>query len=102
MVTVLDSRKEVIEQLCRQFCVNRLEVFGSVARGDAVPGRSDLDLLVVFEPCDPVEHANRYFGLLDALRDEFRCSVDLVELGAIRNPYFLRAIEKQRTLLYAG
>ncbi len=97
-----DSHKEMIEQLCRQYGVSRLEAFGSVVRGEFVEGQSDLDLLVAFQPSTPTEHADRYFGLLAGLQDEFRRPVDLVEIGAIRNPYFRDAIEKQRTLLYVG
>ncbi len=102
MTMLLKNHKEVIERLCRLHGVSRLEAFGSVARGDAVPGSSDVDLLVAFQPSTPEEHADRYFGLLAALQDEFDCPVDMVEMGAVRNPYFMRAIEEERTLLYAG
>jgi len=34
--------------------------------------------------------------------DLFGRNVDLVETGAIRNPYFLRAIAKDRVVLYAA
>jgi predicted nucleotidyltransferase len=100
--TSLDNHKEAIEQLCHQYGVRRLEVFGSMARGNAVAGKSDVDLLVSFQPSTPTQHADRYFGLLAALQDEFHCPIDLLEIGALRNPYFMRAIEEQRTLLYAG
>lgn len=102
MTMLLDSHKEAIEQLCHRYGVTRLEAFGSVSRGDAVAGKSDLDLLVAFQQSTPAEHADRYFGLLAELQDEFHCPVDLVEMGAVRNPYFMRAIEEQRTVLYAG
>ncbi len=50
----------------------------------------------------PTEHARDYFGLLFALTDLFGRDGDLVETGAIRNPYFLRAIAKDRVFVYAA
>lgn len=38
-----------INPICRKWRINRLSLFGSVARGDDLPG-SDVDLLVAFEP----------------------------------------------------
>jgi hypothetical protein len=38
---------------------------------------------------------------MEELQKIFGRPVDLVELRAIRNPYFLQAVEQTRTLLYA-
>jgi hypothetical protein len=40
--------------------------------------------------------------LLFALTDLFGHDVDLVEIGAIHKPYFLRAIAKDRVVVYAA
>jgi hypothetical protein len=40
--------------------------------------------------------------ILRKSQDLFGREVDLVETGAIRNPYFLRSIAKDRVLLYAA
>lgn len=46
--------RETLAALCRQYCVARLDVFGSAARGvDFDPERSDVDLLVEFAPSTP-------------------------------------------------
>jgi hypothetical protein len=91
-----------IDELCRRFHVHRLELFGSGAteRFDAV--QSDLDFLVDFEPLVEGQHADAYFGMLAALESLFARPIDLVMTGAIRNRYFLEAIEPTRTLLYAA
>lgn len=102
MTTVLQANQETVAELCRRYQVARLEVFGSAARGEFAPGRSDLDFLVRFQPCMPEEHAARYFGLLADFQDLFGCGIDLVEIGAVRNPYFLESIEASRTLVYAS
>jgi predicted nucleotidyltransferase len=82
--------------------VAQLELFGSAARDEFVAGQSDLDFLVRFAPCTPEEHADRYFSLLAGLQDLFGCNIDLVEIGAVRNPYFMEHIESSRTLVYAA
>jgi len=102
MTTVLEAKLESVAELCARYHVARLEVFGSATQGEFEPGRSDLDFLVQFLPCSPEEHAERYFGLLADFQDLFGCRIDLVEIGAVRNPYFLENIQESRTLVYAA
>jgi predicted nucleotidyltransferase len=78
-------------------------VFGSAASDDRFdPEHSDLDFLVGFEPMDPGRHARSYFGLLAALHDLFARDVDLVEIKAVTNPYFLDSINRGRRRIYAA
>jgi predicted nucleotidyltransferase len=58
--------------------------------------------LVVFEPCTPGEHYERYFGLAESLEALFGRRVDLVEANAMRNPYPIRRANATRTPLYAA
>jgi predicted nucleotidyltransferase len=102
METLVQTKQAEIRELCRRYRVHRLEIFGSAVNGRFAPATSDLDFLVEFEEIPHTEHADCYFGLLFALEDLFARKVDLVEAGAIRNPYFLRAIAKDRILLYAA
>lgn len=101
MHSPLSEKLDQIESLCIRHGVAVLESFGSACKGNYIPGQSDLDFLVRFEPCTPEEHAERYFGLLADLQDMFQCDIDLVETKAIRNPFFLKSIEASRTILYA-
>jgi uncharacterized protein len=98
---VNEKRGELIE-LCRRYRVKALELFGSAAGDRFDPATSDIDFLVDYEEISPSEHAACYFGLLFSLEDLFGREVDLVELSAVRNPYFLQAIAKDRVLLYAA
>ena len=50
MIAEVGSRRMELADLCRRFGVRRLDLFGSAARGDFDPERSDLDFLVEFEP----------------------------------------------------
>jgi hypothetical protein len=101
MNPIVEERRDELAAICRRFGVRRLELFGSAATDGFDSERSDLDFLVEFDP-DPNRRADRYFGLLEALEELFGRPVDVVEIGAIRNPYFLTAIEASRTLLHAA
>jgi predicted nucleotidyltransferase len=48
------ARKAEIEAICRRFHVRRLDLFGSAARDDFDPARSDIDFLVEYEPDNPL------------------------------------------------
>lgn len=89
-----------LRALAERFQVERLELFGSAARGAPHPG--DHDFLVTFRPLDPLEHGRMYFSLLQGLEETLGGKVDLIELGAVNNPYFLKAIEGERVLIYAA
>lgn len=89
-----------LEELCRRHGVARLDIFGS-SRDRAYHRRDhDLDFLVQFKPMDPEAHAQAYLGLLGDLQDLFDCRIDLVEEGAISNPYFREGVEGSRRKLY--
>ena len=96
-----DKRSELID-LCGRYEVRRLALFGSALRDDFDSGRSDLDFSVEFSSMAPEEHAEAYFGLLEDLEELFGRRVELVELGAVRNPYLRRSIEEEQETLYAA
>ena len=101
MVEPLQSNRPAIAAACARHSVVRLEAFGSALRDDFVPGQSDVDLLVEFAPLESYALVDAYFGLLDELRS-FLGEVDLVMVGAVKNPYIARAIEREKQLLYAA
>jgi predicted nucleotidyltransferase len=98
---IADHRSEIAD-LCRRYSVQRLELFGSATGFAFDPRHSDADFLVEFEPLAEGEHANAYFGLRESLESLLARPIDLVMTRAIRNRYFLEAIEPTRTLLYAA
>ena len=103
MPRLVSEKRDDLIRLCKRYRVLRLEVFGSATTDAAFDvQRSDLDFLVEFLPLQPGEHADAYFGLLFALQDLFGRSVDLVMNRAVKNPYFLESINRNRTLLYAA
>jgi predicted nucleotidyltransferase len=100
--TLIEAKHSEILQLCEQYRVRRLELFGSAAEGRFREDESDLDFLVEFQNMAPGQHADAYFGLLAALQDLFQRDIDLIEIRAIQNPYFRDSVEQNRTLLYAA
>lgn len=102
MKKYLDEYREALRQLCDRFEVERLDLFGSAARGDFDPKSSDLDFLVLFRRNGTVNAADRYLGLLAGLEDLFQRKIDLVDVAAARNPYFMAEALKHRVMLYAA
>jgi uncharacterized protein len=102
MVDVLQRQHDAIVAACTRHGVARLEAFGSALRRDFKLGESDIDLLVDFRPMDSYARVGAYFGLLDELRALLEGEVDLVMVGAIKNPYIARDIERTKQLLYAA
>jgi predicted nucleotidyltransferase len=102
MIADVEQKQGAVADLCRQFHVNRLYVFGSARTERFDPARSDIDFVVAFQPLPMGQYANAYFGLLYALEAVFGRKVDLVTETSIRNPYFREEIEETKELLYAA
>lgn len=103
MLPLIETHRPQITELCRRFHVRRMDVFGSAARGtDFDPVRSDVDLLVTYDPDLPRPGLEEYFALRDELSALFRRPVDLVMSGAVRNPFVRADIERSKELLYAA
>ena len=98
----LENKTKAIADLCAQFDVERLELFGSALRQDFVPGQSDLDLLVRFKSTTGYRRVDAYFDLRDALRALLGQEIDLVIAGAVRNKYISEEIERTKRLIYAA
>ena len=99
--SILRSQAE-IAAICRRYGVHRLEVFGSAARGnDFDPSRSDADFLVEFESKSDIDPLTQFFGLSQDLSRLLGRPVDLIERGALINPYLKDDIDKARELVYA-
>jgi len=102
MTGALENNRQAIAEICERHGVTRLYVFGSALRDDFRQGESDLDLLVEFGPMEPYARVDAYFGMLEDLRALLGLEIDLVMLGAVKNPYIARNIERTREMLYAA
>ncbi len=103
MISLVESRIASLQQLCRQYGVGRLELFGSAATGTFDPARSDLDFLVEFLPGQELgPWLRHYFEFQAELARLFGRPVDLVLSAAVRNHYFRKELDRTRTVLYAA
>ena len=71
-----------------------------VARSEAICAEGAL--LVEFLPLKSGQHADAYFALLESLEALFGRPVDLLMVGAIKNPYFLQSVNQTRMVVYAA
>src|SRR6187399_2543096 len=101
MLPLIAEKQSDVARLCDRFHVRRLDVFGSAARGEFDPKRSDLDFLVDFA----LERSDRaldvYFGLKEGLEKLFGRPVDLVMSDAVANPYVRAEMDRDRMPIYA-
>ncbi len=102
MPPLLENNLSQVIALCRKYGVKCMEAFGSLARGDFNSASSDVDLLVLFENAPARDKVDQFFGLLKELENLFGRKVDLVDITAARNPYFVADALRCRVRLYAA
>ena len=103
MHVLIQQHRDEIAALCRRCGVQRLEVFGSAARGvDFDPSTSDVDFLVAFEAGAGRPPWDRREDLSEALESVLGRAVDLVNPANIANPYILASINRARELVYGA
>jgi predicted nucleotidyltransferase len=103
MIELVEKQREQLSELCREYRVKRLELFGSALDPKRFrQSASDLDFIVEFQPMSPGEHAKAYFALLEKIQDLFGLDVDLIEIKAVDNPYLLESINETRSPIYAA
>ncbi|MFD2999810.1 nucleotidyltransferase family protein [Pontibacter toksunensis] len=96
---LIDSNIDKLANLCKKHKVSRMFVFGSAVT-DNFNKESDIDLIVDFEGVDVYDYANNYFDLKASLETIFKREVDLLEEKAITNPYFKKAVDARKVLIY--
>jgi len=103
MHPLIHQHHHAIAELCRRYCVQRLEVFGSAARGtDFSPESSDIDFLVEFTPSADSPTLKAFFGLQADLAQTLGRAVDLAEATALRNPYVQASVNRSREVVYGA
>ena len=102
MEAIIVKNKEPVAELCRQYHVARLEVFGSAATGEFDRQKSDIDFLVEFDESVGDRRFDNFFAFQEALAKLFGREVDLVEPGGLKNPYFIKRVNETRRPVYAA
>lgn len=99
MIDLIEHNRSQIGDLCQQFGIRRLELFGSAATGTFDPQTSDLDFVVDFADRSP-GYARRFFAFESALSTLLGSEVDLLTERSIRNPYLKASIDESRVTIY--
>ena len=102
MHPVVRAKLPELAKLCERYHVRQLELFGSAATDRFDPATSDVDFLVVFDEPPDGGAGRQYLEFLMGLEKLFERDVDLVELSAVKNPYFLEVAAKTRQTIYAA
>lgn len=102
MHPAIAQHRASIAAICPRYRISRLEVFGSAARADDFdPASSDADFLVKFAP-DTQPDLRSFYGAKAELEQLLGRGVDLVDPGAVRNPYVRASINRHRAPEYAA
>ena len=90
---------QVIKVL-KEHRVKRAYAFGSACT-DKFNSNSDVDLLIGFETIEPFDgYAENFWDMEEKLTALFNRKVDLVPEHTLKNPYFIKVMEKTKTPLY--
>ena len=98
-MTLIDSNRDKLFELCEKYKVKYLYFFGSVLT-DQFKDSSDIDILIQFYQIDLMEYFDNYMDFKENLEQLFQRPVDLVENQAIRNPILRRVIDREKQLFY--
>lgn len=90
---------EKAPELCSQFGIKRLGIFGSVARGDE-SAESDIDFFAEFDSPTPETMPDRYFGFIEAATRLFKRPVQLITPRMLRNPHFIQSLERDLVTIH--
>ena len=103
MNAILKKKEKELKALCQKYRVERLYAFGSVTGDQFDPDKSDLDFIVAFQPgLDPITMGGYLWDMQEELEAMFNRKVDLLYERPFRNPYFAKAVEESKKLLYAA
>lgn len=98
-MNIVEKNRNNLIELCNQYKVRELYVFGSVIT-DKFNKNSDIDLLVQFENIDILKYFDNYMDFKEKLENLLGRPVDLLENQAIRNPIFRMVVDRNKQLVY--
>lgn len=100
MIPLIEYRLSEVAALCRQFGVQRLDLFGSAAAGNFDPASSDLDFVAAFSDTRAPGYADRYLHFAEALESLFQRPVDVITERSMRSSRFRQAVDAARQKVY--
>ena len=99
-IPIIGAHYAQLTQLCEQYRVEKLYVFGSVITERFNPLTSDIDLIVELQPRPPTEYGGALIDFRIDLEALFERKVDLLSDQPIKNIIFKRVVERTKQLIY--
>jgi len=96
---LIERNIEKIKQLCKQYKVKNLAVFGSILT-TSFNKESDIDFIVDIDDSDPISYSDKYFELKFALENLLGRAIDLLEDRALKNPVVKNQIDRTKVSIY--
>jgi len=101
MTTKVDLKTEQLQQLCKNFNVKELYLFGSAATDD-FSEESDLDFIVKFNRQGFEGAFDQFLDFKQELEEIYGRPIDLYHFKKFRNSIFQQEVERSKQLLYAA
>jgi uncharacterized protein len=101
MLSTISERTADVANLCRRYGLARSDVFGSAARDDFDPSKSDIDFVVQFHERAKQDMYENFYGLREGLEALFGRPIDLLTTEQIKNPYLAASIDEDKWTVYA-
>jgi uncharacterized protein len=101
MNKILIDRLNDLKKLCVLYKVKTMYAFGSVCT-DKFNEKSDIDFLISFDTLSIDQYTANYFDLHYRLQDLFNHRIDLLTENSLANPFFIKAVDQTKQLIYAA
>ncbi len=98
--TEIFNNIDEIKKVLQNHKVTKAYFFGSICN-DKFTKDSDIDFLISLDKnLDPIEYGDYYFSLLESLRNLLKRDIDLITEQSLKNPYFIKIINKTKKVIY--
>ena len=100
MIPNVFSDKGKINLIFKKHKIDKVYLFGSVLTNEYSKD-SDIDFLIKFQDnLNPLEKGELWWSLHDTLRLYFNREIDIVTEKSLKNPYFIKELNKTKQLIY--
>lgn len=99
-IPLIEIHQDKLNELCEQYGVDKLYVFGSVLTNRFNDDTSDIDLIVELQPMSPIDKGETLLNLSAAMEELFQRKVDLLSDQPTQNPILKQKINSSKMLIY--
>jgi predicted nucleotidyltransferase len=99
-MSVIEKYFDRLYELCQQYRVEKLYVFGSALTDRFDIHTSDIDLIVELQDMPPIEKGETLLILWEKLETLFQRKVDLLTDQPVSNPVLKKQVERSKKLIY--